>query len=123
MSFPKIVALDTDWTIWQGFLDYKKWGKGPGRVNPVEDNIERVDRRLLRDKTNHDNWIRVYDDISKVVNDILSNGAQLAIVSRNPSKAMCDRALYHFKTTNPSDGNEWPIIHLVKYDEVVNRMP
>jgi hypothetical protein len=37
---------------------------------------------------NDDNWIRVYDDISKVVNDILSNGAQLAIVSRNPSRAM-----------------------------------
>ncbi|KAI0278375.1 acid phosphatase-domain-containing protein [Russula brevipes] len=72
----------------------------------VENNIERLDRWLLRDRTNHDNWIRVYDDISKVVNDILSKRAQLAIVSRNPSKAF--------------DGNEWSIIHLVQYNEVVD---
>ncbi|KAI0289735.1 acid phosphatase-domain-containing protein [Russula brevipes] len=117
--FPKIVALDTDWTIWEGFLDHKKWGKGPGRVTPIQNNIERVDDRLLRDKTNHDNRIRVYDDISKVVHDILKNGAQLAIVSRNPSKALCDRALYYFKTTDPK-GDERSIIHKASYDEVVD---
>jgi len=120
MSYPKVVALDTDWTIWQQFLDHGRWGKGRGAVSPVEDNIERVDRSLLRDKSNHANWIRVYNDVSNVVHDILKNGAQLAIVSRNPSKAMCDRSLHYFNTTNPSNGREWSIIHLVKYDEVVN---
>lgn len=37
---------------------------------------------------NHHNQIHVYDEISKIVHDILSNGAKLAIVSANPSKDM-----------------------------------
>jgi len=86
----------------------------------VQDNIERVGPQLLRDKTNHNNWIRAFNDISNIVNDVLKNGAQLAIVSRNPSKDLCDRALYYFNTINPSDNKEWSIIHLVKYNEVVN---
>jgi len=104
MSFPKLVALDTDWTIWEEYLNHKKWGN----------NIERVDDQLLQDKTNHKNWIRLYDDISDIINDILSRGAQLAIVSRNPGEAMCNKALYYFKATDPS-GNERPISKLAAY--------
>ncbi|KAF8340942.1 hypothetical protein F5887DRAFT_1076882 [Amanita rubescens] len=33
---------------------------------------------------------------------------------------MCDRALYYFNAINPSNNKEWLIIHLVKYDEVMN---
>ncbi|KAF9524645.1 acid phosphatase-domain-containing protein [Crepidotus variabilis] len=110
MSYPKIVALDTDVTIWKGSLDWS-WGH--------EDNIERVDRWLLRDKRNYNKQIRIYDDISAIVSDVLKNGAKLAIVSRTSSKALSDRALYYFNTIN-TDGKEWSIIHLVTYDEVVN---
>jgi len=119
-SYPAVIALDTDGTIWQNLLDQRTWGKGRGANAKIEDNIERVDPWLLRDKTNRNLWIRVYKDISNVVNDILCNGAELAIVSRNTSKAMCDRALYYFNTINPSECKEWSIIHLVKYDEVIN---
>ncbi|KAI0289737.1 acid phosphatase-domain-containing protein [Russula brevipes] len=117
MSFPKLVALDTDWTIWERYLNSSKspWGKGPGRVTPIQNNIERVDDQLLRDKTNHKNWIRLYDDISDIINDILSRGAQLAIASRNPSEAMCNKALYYFKATDSSDGNDRPISKLAAY--------
>ncbi|KAF9524650.1 acid phosphatase-domain-containing protein [Crepidotus variabilis] len=118
MSFPKVVGLDTDWTIWQNYLDGKKWGKARGAFAIQEDNINRVDRTLLQDKTNKNNWIRVYNDISKVVNDILKNNAKLAIVSRNTSKNLCDRTLYYFNAINPKDNKEWSIIHMVSYDEV-----
>lgn len=68
MSFPKVVGLDTEsvrirppsisltkviksWTIWEGYLDHKNWGKGCKAHKDVEGNIERVDRHLLRDRT------------------------------------------------------------------------
>ncbi|KAF9524642.1 acid phosphatase-domain-containing protein [Crepidotus variabilis] len=121
MSYPNIVALDTDWTIWQGWLDYTRWGRGPGALALTEDNIEPQDRWTVRDRTNHNNTIRVFNDISSVVNDVLKNGSKLAIVSRNRSKAMCDRALYYFKAINPNHGNEWPISQLVQYNEVVDQ--
>ncbi|KAF8340860.1 acid phosphatase-domain-containing protein [Amanita rubescens] len=119
MTFPKVVGLDTDWTIWQRQTGVNLWGKGRGPAAKLEDNMNRVDRWLIQDKTNPNNvYIRVFDDISKIVNDILKNGAQLAIVSNNSVKALTDRALYYYNTINPANGKEWSIIHLVKYDEV-----
>ena len=62
--------------------------------------MHRIDRWVIRDKSsvicnsqlspviehcsrNPQNvWIRVFDDVSKIVNDVLKNGAQLAIVAR-----------------------------------------
>ncbi|KIL65074.1 hypothetical protein M378DRAFT_10966 [Amanita muscaria Koide BX008] len=120
MDFPKLVALDTDGTIWEGRLDEESWGKGHGASDPIEDNIERVDYSLLRDKTNHQKSIRVYNGISDVISDILKNGALLAIVSSNTSKALHDKALSHFVATNPKDGNEWSIVQLAKYHQVSN---
>ncbi|KAF9524648.1 hypothetical protein CPB83DRAFT_909757 [Crepidotus variabilis] len=108
------------WTIWQGYLDYTKRGKGKGAFTIQEDNIDRVDRWLLQDRTNKNNWIRVYDDISNVINDILKNGAQLAIVLRNLSRPFCDRTLYYFNAINPKDGKEWTIIDLAQFDEIKN---
>ncbi|KAF9524649.1 acid phosphatase-domain-containing protein [Crepidotus variabilis] len=118
-DFPKVVGLDTEYTIWQGLL-YTNWGAGKGAFAIQEDNIERVDRWLLRDKTNSKNWIRVSEDISKIINHILKNGAQLAIISGQPTshKAMTDRALYYFNAHDPKDGKEWSIIDLVTYNEV-----
>ncbi|KAF9524618.1 magnesium-dependent phosphatase-1 [Crepidotus variabilis] len=120
MPYPKIVALDCDYTIWHGHLDQTKWGKGPGARSKLQDNIEFVDHHYLRDKSDHHNKIRVNMDVTKVVYDILKHGAKLAIVSRNGSVAMCNRALYYIKTTNPATGMEESIIKLVSYNEVVN---
>ncbi|KAF9529495.1 magnesium-dependent phosphatase-1 [Crepidotus variabilis] len=122
MAYPKVVALDCDYTIWHGHLDSTKWGKGPGARLKLQDNVEFVDNQYLRDKSNHQNKIRVNMDVMSVVTDILNHrdGAKLAIVSRNSSKAMCDRALYYIKTTNPANGEETSIIKLALYDEVVN---
>ncbi|KAF9529482.1 acid phosphatase-domain-containing protein [Crepidotus variabilis] len=120
MSFPRLVGLDTDWTIWQGYLNHASWGFGFGAFVPQENNIERVDRWLLRDRTNHNNWIRQYNDISDVIYDIINNHAKLAIVSSSPSKPMSDKALYFLNAINPQTGTEYSIIHLAHYNEVSN---
>ncbi|KAF8835571.1 hypothetical protein BDN67DRAFT_975156 [Paxillus ammoniavirescens] len=122
LMYPKLVALDIDQTIFRKTSRKKRpFGKGKGAVSPIEDNIERVSRRVLRDKSNHKNKIRLYRDIPRIVTNILKHGAQLAIVSRNKNKALCDRALWYFEATDPKTGKKRPIIHMVKYDEVYNK--
>ncbi|KAF5384500.1 hypothetical protein D9757_006412 [Collybiopsis confluens] len=111
--FPKLVALNTDGTIWAGRLDEKEWGK--------PDNIHKVDEFTLENKrrVNTDIKIKMNPDIPKIINEILKNDASLAIVSRNSSKALSDRALYYFKAKD-KDGETKSIIDLVRYDEVVD---
>ncbi|KAK1227919.1 hypothetical protein PQX77_009058 [Marasmius sp. AFHP31] len=118
--FPKLVALDTDGTIFTGQLDQDAWGKGPKAAHKLTDNIHKVDELTLEDRSDRDNKIKMNPDIPRIVTDILSNGASLAIVSRNTSKALCDRALYYFHAKDPKSGETKPIIKLVRYDEVVD---
>ncbi|KAF9529481.1 acid phosphatase-domain-containing protein [Crepidotus variabilis] len=118
MSFPRIVAFDTDWTLWQQYLDVNTWGRGNGASAQVQDNIERFDRMILRDRTNHSYWIRQYDEISNVIYDVLRNNAQLAIVSSNASKPMCDRALHFLNAFNPATNSDWSIVDLATYSEI-----
>ncbi|KIK93899.1 hypothetical protein PAXRUDRAFT_144010 [Paxillus rubicundulus Ve08.2h10] len=120
--YPKLVSLDTDWTLFWGWLDPKQsnWGKGPGAYSPVEDNIEQVDYWDLRDRTNHNIKCGLYADIPRIIKDILQNGAQIAIVSRNRSKGLCDRALWYWKV-NDASGKERSIIDMVKFNEVYDR--
>ncbi|KAK7458729.1 hypothetical protein VKT23_009728 [Stygiomarasmius scandens] len=103
-----------------GWLDKKTWGKGRGAYSKVEDNIEQVDYWEVRDRSNHKNKCGMYSDIPRIIPDILKNGAQLAIVSRNTSKEMCDRALWYMKVPD-ENGNEKSLIYLVKYDEVYDK--
>ncbi|THU80938.1 hypothetical protein K435DRAFT_972556 [Dendrothele bispora CBS 962.96] len=117
--YPKLVALDTDWTLFWGWLDQKTWGKGRGAYSPVEDNIVKANYWEVQDQSNPKNKCGMYADVPRIIQDILKNGAQIAIVSRNTSKAMCDRALWYMKV-NDEHGNEKSIIDLVKYDEVYN---
>ncbi|KAF9529479.1 acid phosphatase-domain-containing protein [Crepidotus variabilis] len=119
MSYPTVVAFDTDMTLWIGLLNFITWGRGWGASMIQEDNIERIDRYQLRDRSNLMNVIELAVDVPNIISDVLQNNAKLAIVSRNLSKAMCDRALYYFSTIKP-DGSEASIIHMVNYDEVVN---
>ncbi|KAJ8094243.1 hypothetical protein PM082_006782 [Marasmius tenuissimus] len=118
--FPKLVALDTDGTIFTGQLDQDVWGKGPKAADKLADNIHKVDELTLEDRSARDNKVNMNPDIPRIVTDILSNGASLAIVSRNTSKALCDRALDYFQAKDPKSGETKPIIKLVRYDEVVD---
>lgn len=118
--YPKVVALDTDWTIFWGWLKAKDWGKGRNAYSPVENNIEQVDYWHIRDRTNHKNKCGMYADVPNIISDILKNGAKLAIVSRNTNKAMCDRALWYFKVKD-AQGNLKSLIDLVDYDEVYDK--
>ncbi|KAK7462184.1 hypothetical protein VKT23_007788 [Stygiomarasmius scandens] len=117
MSYPKLVALDTDWTIFWGWLDQNTWGKGSGAYNPVEDNITKSDYWEVHDQSNPNNKCGMYADIPRIIPDILKNGAQIAIVSRNKNKAMCDRALWYMRVPD-ENGVQKPLIDLVKFDEV-----
>ncbi|KAJ8094235.1 hypothetical protein PM082_006773 [Marasmius tenuissimus] len=115
--YPKLVALDTDWTIFWGWLKENEWGKGAGAYSPTEDNIEKRNYWEIQDRTNHNRACGMYADVPKIIKDILENGAKLAIVSRNSSKAMCDRALWHW-TVQDHHGKDKRLIDLVKFDEV-----
>jgi magnesium-dependent phosphatase 1 len=120
MSYPKLVALDTDWTIFWGWLDITKLGKGPDPFFPAENNLEPENgsELVLRDRTNYQERIGMYSDVPNIIYDILRNGAKLAIVSRNKSKAACDKALWWFKATDPRDNIKKSIIEMVNYNEV-----
>ncbi|KAI5984728.1 acid phosphatase-domain-containing protein, partial [Pisolithus albus] len=112
------------WTIFSGWLDQSSFGKGPSAISPIEDNLERVDEWVLWDKRpayNHENTICLYYDVPDIITDILSNGAQLAVVSCNTSKALCDRALWLYKTMDPETRKQRPIIEMVNHDEVYNQ--
>ncbi|TFK22407.1 hypothetical protein FA15DRAFT_748747 [Coprinopsis marcescibilis] len=117
--YPKVVALDTDWTIFSGWLSKDKWGKGAGAAQKIEDNIKEISSREVQDKTNAQNKCVMYEDVPRIIEDILKNGAKLAIVSCNTSKDLCDRALYFFKVKDGS-GKEKRLIELVSFDEVYN---
>ncbi|KAJ8501497.1 hypothetical protein ONZ45_g11921 [Pleurotus djamor] len=58
----------------------------------------------------------MHSDIPAIVEDILKNGAKLAIVCHSQNKAMCDRALWYWKAPD-ANGDYKPIIDLVSYDE------
>ncbi|KAJ8520220.1 hypothetical protein ONZ45_g2928 [Pleurotus djamor] len=120
--FPKIIALDTDWTIFWGWLDGNKWGKGPGAASTLEDNIKQKDFWDIYDKTNPKNKCGMFADVPDIIGDILKNGAKLAIVSRNKHKSLCDRALWHWKAQDGKGGYK-PIIELVTYNEIYDKDP
>ncbi|KAG7097706.1 hypothetical protein E1B28_005030 [Marasmius oreades] len=115
--YPKLVALDTDWTLFWGWLKVNEWGKGPGAYVPAEDNIEKRNYWEIQDRTNHNRACGMYADVPKIIQDILKNGAKLAIVSRNTSKGMCDRALWHW-TIQDQHGKDKRVIELVNFNEV-----
>ncbi|PPR01112.1 hypothetical protein CVT24_000408 [Panaeolus cyanescens] len=118
--FPKLVAFDTEGIIFTGQLSEDVWGKGPTAAPKPMDNIHKVDEFTLEDKSNRNNKIKMSPDIPRIINDLLSKGASLAIVSRNTNKDLCDRALYYFQAKDPKSGEMKSIIKLVRYDEVVN---
>ncbi|PPR01111.1 hypothetical protein CVT24_000407 [Panaeolus cyanescens] len=117
--FPKVVSISTDWCTYSGDLN-NTWGKGRGAYAKVEDNIIRVNDRLVQDRTNSNFKCQLYPDVPRIVEDILKNGAKLAIVSRNKYKNMTDRVFYYFMAKD-KDGKDRRLIELVSYDEVYDK--
>ncbi|KAH8107093.1 acid phosphatase-domain-containing protein [Cristinia sonorae] len=131
--YPKLVALDTEYaflrvlsskyahmtslTIFKGQIDQTKFGRGRDRFTAVEDCLEPAGEFKLWDRRNHGLVVELYPDIPGIITDIVKNGAVLAIVARSNSKAIYDRALWHFKTDD-GYGNQKSIIDMVKFDEV-----
>ncbi|CAA7268354.1 unnamed protein product [Cyclocybe aegerita] len=116
-TYPKLVAFEVDNVIWSPPLDDKKFGNEGWVRGDLRENFELVNPRMLRDVKNHANQIWMSNDIPKIIHDLLLNKVPIAVVSRNPNKDLCDRALWHFKAQNAD--NEWkPIIEYVVYDEV-----
>ncbi|THU84297.1 hypothetical protein K435DRAFT_822746 [Dendrothele bispora CBS 962.96] len=74
---------------------------------------------IIRDKSNPQNQIELFPDTPLIINDILRKGIQIAIVSRNPNKALCTRALFYYKARDAKDQVQ-PITSLITYNEVKN---
>ncbi|KAF8835569.1 hypothetical protein BDN67DRAFT_975151 [Paxillus ammoniavirescens] len=117
----KLVAFELDYTLWSGRLDEKHFGKGRGASNVIQDNLElvRPHNRVIRDRSDDRNYIVLFPDVPDILNDILKRGIKIAVTSHNSSKALCDRALWHYKA-NDKDDRPQSIISLVTYDEVGN---
>ncbi|KAK7458711.1 hypothetical protein VKT23_009710 [Stygiomarasmius scandens] len=116
----KIIAFEVDDTLWSGRLDEARFGKGRNANPVIEDNLELVSDLMIRDISDRQNSINMFSDVPIIINDILKKGMKIAIVSRNSSKALCDRALFLFKARNTNDVLT-PIISLVTFDEVSGR--
>ncbi|KAK7000380.1 magnesium-dependent phosphatase-1 [Favolaschia claudopus] len=112
--YPSIVAFELDDTIWNGRLDEQHFGKG---WTPIEECLEWADG-IVRDKSNHRNVLSLRDELGDIISDLETHNVEIAIVSCNTNKALCDRALYLFEARHPASEEWTPIIYFVKYDEV-----
>ncbi|CAL1705822.1 unnamed protein product [Somion occarium] len=116
MRYPKLVALDLDGTVWYHWLNDKKFKTRVTR--DIADNLEPVGHDKVRDKKNHANVITMSPDVPRIITELALRKIDIAIVSRNTSKALCDRALWYFKARNPETKQMRPITSFIKYDEV-----
>ncbi|KAJ6470964.1 hypothetical protein C8R45DRAFT_1165645, partial [Mycena sanguinolenta] len=97
-------------TVWRGRLDECQVRKSP-------DNLQAVDDFIIRDASTGDT-VSLCRDVPSIINHIARNHSRIAIVSSNRNKALCDRALWYFKSFDPVTGRPKPIIEFVQYDEV-----
>ncbi|KAK7049090.1 acid phosphatase-domain-containing protein [Favolaschia claudopus] len=112
--YPKLVGLDLDYTLWKGWLDDKKFGWG---LQTIEDCLERSGN-VLRDKGNGNNSVTLFPEVDKIITDLAMRNVQIALVSRNTSRALCNRALWHFQATDPKTHQRKGIIFFAKYSEI-----
>ncbi|KAK3373044.1 hypothetical protein B0T24DRAFT_593285 [Lasiosphaeria ovina] len=91
LCFSRFVAFDLDGTLWGGWLNEANIGL-MGRVsNKLEDNLELVGDSTIIDRMNRNFCVKMSPDIPIIFAQLISNGLQIAIVSRNTNKKM------HFK--------------------------
>jgi len=84
----QVIAFELDDTLWNGRLDETRFGKGRNATLRIEDNLEMINERLIRDKSDYQNSIKLFPDVPKIIHDILEKGIKIAIVSHNSSKAL-----------------------------------
>ncbi|KAK7000368.1 acid phosphatase-domain-containing protein [Favolaschia claudopus] len=111
---PKLVAFDLDGTVWYSWLNSKKFH---GRDN-LEPFTTPDGHHQIRDKRNHAIHVTLSKDIGRIITDLVKKNIQIAIVSRNTDKDLCDRALFYSYANNPHTNKAESIIKFVDYDEV-----
>ncbi|THU79713.1 hypothetical protein K435DRAFT_810481 [Dendrothele bispora CBS 962.96] len=115
----KIIAFELDDTLWRGQLDEKRFGKGRN-ASPVSLPFNALQNPAIETIfSSPQNQIELFPDTPLIINDILRKGIQIAIVSRNPNKALCTRALFYYKARDAKDQVQ-PITSLITYNEVKN---
>ncbi|KAF8837791.1 hypothetical protein BDN67DRAFT_991610 [Paxillus ammoniavirescens] len=121
LGIMELIVRRSSYTLWSGRLDEKYFGKGRGASNVIQDNLElvRPHNRVIRDRSDDRNYIVLFPDVPDIINDILKRGIKIAVTSRNASKALCDRALWHYSANDKNDRPQ-SIISLVTFDEVGN---
>jgi magnesium-dependent phosphatase 1 len=117
---PKLIAFETSGVLFQGSLHEDQWGKGSGASLTLADNVTKVEGKewVLKDRSNHQNKVKLCADVPKIVRDLVKNDVLIAIVSRKDNKELVDRVLYHFTFTDPKANTKKSIIYAVNYDEV-----
>ncbi|KAG2140521.1 uncharacterized protein EDB93DRAFT_1089858, partial [Suillus bovinus] len=67
--------------------------------------------------SNSDNHIDLFSDITRIFHDMNKNNLQIAIVSNNGNKALCDRALYLFNAPDINAAMQPINPRFIKYNE------
>lgn len=113
----KAIVFSVDDVFWHGSLDAKSYGKGPGALYPPQDNLELTTNNTIRDKSNYQNLITLHDGVPEIICDMNRRGIKIGILSDKSDKALCDRALWYFRSRD-IDNHLKPIISFMTWDEV-----
>ncbi|KAK7049086.1 acid phosphatase-domain-containing protein [Favolaschia claudopus] len=114
---PKLVAFDLDGTVWYPWLNSKIF-HGPDNLEPFTTQDGQLQ---IRDKKNHATHVTLSKDIGRIITDLVKRNIQIAIVSRNDDKALCDRALFYSYANDPHTNKPVSIIKFVNYDEIIDQ--
>ncbi|KAK3366238.1 acid phosphatase-domain-containing protein [Lasiosphaeria ovina] len=107
----QVVGIDLETksgTFWTNWLNKDYVGSKGLVTHEKRDNLEHhiaSDGRTqqVRDKMNPSRmFVNMSYHMPKIIKDLKRNGVELAIVSRNTSKDLTDRALYYFNMADPS---------------------
>ncbi|EIW81816.1 hypothetical protein CONPUDRAFT_72202 [Coniophora puteana RWD-64-598 SS2] len=117
----KLYAFELDNVLWSGVLDATRYGKGRGASKVPEDNLQlRLgDEGIVEDRSvpsNPENFVILFPEVTRVFHDIAKNNLQIAIVSNNGGKKLCDRALWLFRAPDKNASRQ-SLTTFVRYDE------
>ncbi|KAK0727576.1 acid phosphatase-domain-containing protein [Lasiosphaeria miniovina] len=130
--FPKVVGIDLDGTFWTNWLNKDEVGIRGQVTQEQRDNLEHYitpdgATQQVRDKTNPKRmFVNMSYHMPQIIRDLKNNGVKIAIVSKNTSKDLTDRALYYFNMADPShiqplreqEARNIKMISQVDYNEV-----
>ncbi|KAJ8503613.1 hypothetical protein ONZ45_g10711 [Pleurotus djamor] len=119
MPSTKVIAFEVDGVLWSGVLDESAIKRHRSAALRVEDNLVQEGELIVKDrKCNPNSHVKLFVEVPSIVHDILKRGIKVAIVTKHPSAALCNRALWYFKARG-ADGQARPIIEMVSYNEIL----